>query len=73
MEPALISVPTAIPMVALLGPQDAYLRQIESAFPLIQVTVRGNEIFVKGDPEQSSKFEALVSELLVLLRAGQTL
>ena len=49
MEPALISVPTAIPMVALLGPQDSYLRQIEGAFPLIQVTVRGNEFFVKGD------------------------
>ncbi len=60
-------------MVALLGPQDGYLRQIESAFPLIQVTVRGNEIFVKGDPEQSAKFESLVNELLVLLRAGQTL
>lgn len=73
MEPALISVPTAIPMVALLGPQDSYLRQIESAFPLIQVTVRGNEFFVKGDQEQTIKFEALVNELLVLLRAGQSL
>ena len=58
---------------SLLGPQDSYLRQIEGAFPLIQVTVRGNEFFVKGDQEQTIKFEALVNELLVLLRAGQSL
>lgn len=72
-HPALITVPVAIPMVALTGPQDIYLRQMESSFPLLAITVRGNEIFVKGDPEQSSKFEGLVSELLVILRAGQQL
>ena len=72
-HPALITVPVAIPMVALTGPQDAYLREIESAFPLLAITVRGNEIFVKGDPEQSSKFVGLVAELLVILRAGQQL
>ena len=72
-HPALITVPVAIPMVALVGPSDVYLRQIEASFPLISVTVRGNEIFVKGDLEQSSKFESLVSELLVILRSGQQL
>lgn len=71
--PALITVPAAIPMVALVGPQDAFLREIESSFPLISVTVRGNEIFVKGDPEQSTKFESLITELLVILRSGQAL
>jgi phosphate starvation-inducible PhoH-like protein len=72
-HPALITVPVAIPMVALTGPQDAYLREIESAFPLLAITVRGNEIFVKGDLEQSSKFEGLIAELLVILRSGQQL
>ena len=72
-HPAAITVPVAIPMVALVGPQDAYLREIESAFPLISVTVRGNEIFVGGDIEQSEKFVSLVRELLVILRAGQSL
>ena len=72
-HPALITVPVAIPMVALVGPQDSYLREIESAFPLISITVRGNQIFVKGDPEQSAKFESFVAELLVILRAGQQL
>jgi len=72
-HPAAITVPVAIPMVALVGPQDANLREIESAFPLISVTVRGNEIFVGGDIEQSEKFVSLVRELLVILRAGQPL
>ncbi len=72
-HPAAITVPVAIPMVALVGPQDAYLREIESAFPSISVTVRGNEIFVGGDLEQSEKFVSLVRELLVILRAGQAL
>jgi phosphate starvation-inducible PhoH-like protein len=72
-HPALITVPVAVPMVALTGPQDAYLREIESAFPLLAITVRGNEIFVKGDLEQSSKFEGLIAELLVILRSGQQL
>ena len=73
MEPALITVPVAIPMVALVGPQDAYLRILEKTFPDISITVRGNEIFAKGDLAQIGQFESLVKELLVLLRAGQVL
>jgi phosphate starvation-inducible PhoH-like protein len=72
-HPALITVPIAIPMVSLVGPSDSFLREIEAAFPLISITVRGNEIFVKGDAEQTEKFEALVKELLVILRSGQQL
>ncbi|CAB4702089.1 unannotated protein [freshwater metagenome] len=70
---ALITVPTAIPMVALVGAQDAHLRIFEKTFPDISITVRGNEIFAGGDLAQITKFEALVRELLVLLRAGQNL
>lgn len=73
MEPALITVPVAIPMVALVGSQDAYLRILEKTFPDISITVRGNEIFAKGDLVQVGQFESLVKELLVLLRAGQVL
>jgi phosphate starvation-inducible protein PhoH and related proteins len=73
MEHPLIIVPAAIPMVALTGPQDSYLRIFESTFPGVLITFRGNEIFVKGDVEQSSQFEVLVKELLVLIRAGQSL
>lgn len=73
MDAALITVPTALPMVALVGPNDAYLRIFESTFPKIVITVRGNEIFVKGDLEESAAFESLIKELLVLLRGGQIL
>ena len=73
MELATITVPNAIPMVALVGPGDSYLRIIEKTFPDIRVTVRGNEIFAKGDEIQVVKFEFLVKELLVLLRSGQSL
>jgi phosphate starvation-inducible PhoH-like protein len=73
MESALITVPTAIPMVALVGPNDAYLRILESTFTKVVITVRGNEIFVKGDLEESAALESLIKELLVLLRGGQAL
>ncbi len=73
MEKALITVPTAIPMVALLGPHDSHLRIFETTFSNISITVRGNEIFAKGDLAEISKFEALIIELLVLIRAGQDL
>jgi len=73
MDLATITVPTAIPMVALVGPGDSYLRIIEKTFPDIRVTVRGNEIFAKGDAVQVVKFEFLIKELLVLLRGGQSL
>jgi len=73
MEPALITVPVAIPMVSLVGPNDSYLRILEGAFPNIFITVRGNQIFANGDATEVKRFEGLISELLVLLRAGQHL
>ena len=71
MERTLITVPTAIPMVALVGPADKNLREIESAFPNVSMTVRGNEIALRGDVEECDKVEQLVTELLVVLRSGQ--
>ncbi len=73
MDATVITVPTAIPMVALVGPQDAYLRILESTFPLAIITVRGNEIIIKGDLEEAKALEELIKELLVLLRGGQSL
>ena len=60
-------------MVALVGPNDAYLRILESTFTKVVITVRGNEIFLKGDLEESAALESLIKELLVLLRGGQAL
>jgi len=73
MEIPLIVVPAAIPMVALTGPHDSYLDLYERNFPNLQLTFRGNEIFVKGDPEEVLQCELLLKELLVLIRAGQSL
>jgi phosphate starvation-inducible PhoH-like protein len=71
MERTLITVPTAIPMVALVGPADKNLKEIESAFPNISMTVRGNEIALRGDVEECEHVEQLITELLVVLRSGQ--
>ena len=71
MERTLITVPTAIPMVALVGPADKNLREIEAAFPNVSMTVRGNEIALRGDIEECDRVEQLVTELLVVLRSGQ--
>ena len=38
----IITIPTSIPMVTLLGPRDELLRTIERAFPLLDVHVRGS-------------------------------
>ena len=73
MERTLITVPTAIPMVALVGAADKNLREIEAAFPNISMTVRGNEIALRGDIEECNQVEQLVTELLVVLRSGQDL
>ena len=71
MGPALITVPIAIPMVSLVGSNDVYIRAIEKAFPELVITVRGNEIFAKGPTARVTQLEGLLTELLVLLRAGQ--
>ena len=73
MERTLFAVPSAIPMVALLGATDSHLRIIESAFPTLTITVRGNEITFQGDSEEGYRLEALLNELLVVIRSGQVL
>ena len=58
-------------MVALVGPADKNLKEIESAFPNVSMTVRGNEIALRGDIEECDRVEQLVTELLVVIRSGQ--
>ncbi|MFZ2227142.1 MAG: PhoH family protein [Candidatus Nanopelagicaceae bacterium] len=73
MERTLFAVPSAIPMVALLGATDSHLRIIEAAFPTLTITVRGNEITFQGDSDEGRRLEALLNELLVVIRSGQML
>ena len=73
MERTLIIVPTAIPMVAVVGPHDDNLRTIEAAFPSVNITVRGNEITLRGPHTDCAKLENLFSELMVVIRSGNIL
>ena len=73
MERTLITVPNAIPMVAVVGPHDDNLRVIEAAFPSVNITVRGNEITLRGPHIDCGKLENLFNELMVVIRSGNIL
>ena len=68
-----LEVPASASMVALLGPSDAFLTQIERAFVDVDVLVRGNEIMLTGPAESTAMVETLFSEMLAMLRTGQAL
>jgi phosphate starvation-inducible PhoH-like protein len=73
MERTLITVPTAIPMVALIGPHDDNLRAVEAAFPSVNITVRGNEITLRGPHIDCMALENLFGELMLVIRSGNVL
>ena len=73
MERTLIPVPNAIPMVAVVGPHDDNLRTIEAAFPSVNITVRGNEITLRGPHADCTRLENLFGELMVVIRSGNML
>src|SRR5690606_31421255 len=64
-------VPGAHLMAALLGPRDEHLRQVERQYPQTAMTVRGNEITLRGpDSERAAR---LFEELVGLLERGHEL
>jgi phosphate starvation-inducible PhoH-like protein len=67
-----VTVPASIPMVALLGPRDEFLRIIEREFSA-DVHVRGNEITMTGEPAEIASVERLLDELVTVIRTGQGL
>ena len=71
MERTLITIPPAIPMVALVGANDANMLAIEAAFPSVNITVRGNEITLRGPHIDCQQLEKLFAELMVVIRSGQ--
>ena len=70
MERTLITVPNAISMVAVVGPHDDNLRVIEAAFPSVNITVRGNEITLRGPHADCARLENLFNEMMVVIRSG---
>jgi phosphate starvation-inducible PhoH-like protein len=73
MERLLITIPPAIPMVSLLGPGDSNILAIEAAFPSVNITVRSNEITLRGPHIDCIALEKLFGEMLVVIRSGQVL
>ena len=59
-------------MVGLLGQRDELLRLVEAAFP-VTIHVRGNEITVTGEGEETERVARLFEELVALLESGHTL
>jgi phosphate starvation-inducible PhoH-like protein len=66
-----IVIPASQPMVAVLGTRDELLRVVEQAFPTTDISVRGNEITVSGEPGEVALVERLFDELVTVLRTGQ--
>ncbi len=66
MDRLLVTVPPAIPMVALVGVADANMLAIEAAFPSVNVTVRGNEITLRGPHIDCLALEKLLTEIWLL-------
>lgn len=60
-------------MISVVGPADSNLRVIEGAFPQVSMTVRGNEVSLRGDAQECAQVENLFHELLVVIRSGQQL
>ena len=73
MAQTTIVIPHSLPMVALLGADDEYLRLVEEAFPTTDIMARGNEITVSGSPADVGIIDTLVGEMLAVLRTGQAL
>jgi phosphate starvation-inducible PhoH-like protein len=73
MERTLITIPPAIPMVALIGVGDSNINIIEAGFPSVAMTVRGNEITLRGPHIDCLALEKLFAEMMVVIRSGQAL
>ncbi|MEI8084054.1 MAG: PhoH family protein [Actinomycetes bacterium] len=67
---AVITVPASASMVSLLGVEDEVLAAIESALPMAEFHVRGNQINVSGEVDEVRLAKQLFGELIMVLRAG---
>lgn len=68
-----ISVPSAVPMVELLGLGDEVLVAIEQAFQSVDVHVRGNEVTLTGVAGDVALVARLFDELVEVAAAGTPL
>jgi phosphate starvation-inducible PhoH-like protein len=52
--------------VALFGPYDSLLKKIRNEFSEIQITARGTQIILRGNPEGVALLERIFSEMILL-------
>ena len=60
-------------MIELLGTEDNLLRKLESTYPSVEVTARGNEIKLAGPTEAVNLARNLIEDLVAVISAGQVL
>ena len=68
-----VIVDDAAVMPDLLGTADSVIKEVERAFPGVDVLVRGNHISLTGDDAEVSACAAAIEELRSMLAAGVTL
>lgn len=73
MDRTVLTLPADIPSVALTGPNDSYIRALESAFSDVAITVRGNEVIVRGSADGTERVKKLIQNFLTVVRSGQAL
>lgn len=73
MDRIVLTLPSDIPSVALTGPNDSYIRAIENAFKDVAITVRGNEVILRGSADGTERVKKLMQNFLAVVRAGQPL
>jgi phosphate starvation-inducible PhoH-like protein len=64
---------TQVPMVSLLGTNDALLKTLENAFPEVEVLARGNSLTFTGPVEDIERAKNLIEEMVLLISSGQQL
>jgi phosphate starvation-inducible PhoH-like protein len=73
MDRIVLTLPADIPSVALTGPNDAYIRALENSFKDVAITVRGNEVILRGSADGTERVKKLMQNFLTVVRAGQPL
>ncbi len=65
-----VTVEDASTMLELAGTGDAVLRELERAFPEVDILVRGNQISLSGPEDQVTACDAAIEELRAMIAAG---
>jgi phosphate starvation-inducible PhoH-like protein len=73
MDRIVLTLPSDIPSVALTGPNDSYIRALENAFKDVAITVRGNEVILRGSTDGTERVKRLMQNFLTVVRSGQPL